>query len=153
MRRAAQLPRHGRTVGRALATAFLALSTVLTAVPPSTAADAPPDASAMAGTLAAAGSPPASDFFSTVAVDPAATVGAPAAGDNRNHGDLWPNCWSDDDNVYTAYGDGVGFGGDYSDIGVAKISVRTRRRSGSSTRGTSTTRRGSRTPCTAPPPR
>ncbi|MFF4796580.1 FG-GAP-like repeat-containing protein [Streptomyces sp. NPDC001276] len=122
MRRAAQLPRHGRTVGRALATAFLALSTVLTAVPPSTAADAPPDASAMAGTLAAAGSPPASDFFSTVAVDPAATVGAPAAGDNRNHGDLWPNCWSDDDNVYTAYGDGVGFGGDYSDIGVAKIS-------------------------------
>ncbi|MGC0379228.1 hypothetical protein [Streptomyces sp. SAI-229] len=71
---------------------------------------------------AAAGSPPASDFFATVAVDPAATVGAPAAGDNREHGDPWPNCWSDDDNVYAAYGDGTGFGAGFSDIGVARIS-------------------------------
>ncbi|MEV5551197.1 FG-GAP-like repeat-containing protein [Streptomyces sp. NPDC052309] len=113
-------------MGRALTAALLALGTVLTAVPQSTAASTagtPADASPAAGTLAAAaGSPPASDFFSTVAVDPAATVGAPAAGDNQNHGDLWPNCWADDDNVYTAYGDGVGFNGPYSDIGVAKIS-------------------------------
>ncbi|MFI2510465.1 FG-GAP-like repeat-containing protein [Streptomyces sp. NPDC018972] len=57
-----------------------------------------------------------------MAVDPAATVGAPAAGDNRDHGDLWPNCWSDDDNVYAAYSDGTGFGSDFSDIGVTKIS-------------------------------
>ncbi|HCA88462.1 MAG TPA: hypothetical protein DEQ61_25185, partial [Streptomyces sp.] len=71
---------------------------------------------------AAAGSPAPSSFFSTVAVDAAATVGAPAVGDNRNHGDLWPNCWADDDQVYTAYGDGVGFSEPYSDIGVAKIS-------------------------------
>lgn len=72
----------------------------------------------------ATGSPPQGSFFSTVAIDNGATVGAPAIGDNRSHGDLWPNCWSDDDNVYGAYGDGVGFGGDDngSDIGVAQIS-------------------------------
>ncbi|RVX41602.1 VCBS repeat protein [Nonomuraea polychroma] len=73
-------------------------------------------------TAGAATSPPPSTFFSTVQVDSAATVGAPAVGDNRNHGDLWPNCWSDDDNVYTAYGDGIGFANTYSDIGVARIS-------------------------------
>jgi hypothetical protein len=63
-----------------------------------------------------------STFFSTVRVDSGATVGAPAVGDNANHGDLWPNCWSDDDNVYAAYGDGIGFGSTFSDIGVARIS-------------------------------
>ncbi|MEV0828955.1 hypothetical protein [Nonomuraea rubra] len=71
---------------------------------------------------AVAASPPPSTYFSTVQLDPGATVGAPAAGDNRNHGDLWPNCWSDDDHVYTAYGDGIGFAGTFSDIGVARIS-------------------------------
>lgn len=75
-----------------------------------------------AGAETAADSPPASDLFATVDIDAAASVGAPAQGDNVNHGDLWPNCWSDDDEVYTAYGDGVGFGGQFSDIGVAKIS-------------------------------
>ncbi|MGP3937109.1 hypothetical protein [Nonomuraea sp. KM88] len=73
-------------------------------------------------TPAAAEAPPPSSFFSTVQIDSGATVGAPAVGDNRNHGDLWPSCWSDDDNVYTAYGDGIGFGGAMSDIGVARIS-------------------------------
>ncbi|MFC5826319.1 hypothetical protein [Nonomuraea insulae] len=65
---------------------------------------------ATAAVPAAAAVPPPSPFFSTVRIDSGATVGAPAAGDNRDHGDLWPNCWSDDDNVYTAYGDGVGEG-------------------------------------------
>lgn len=38
-------------------------------------------------------------------------------------GDLWPNCWAADGNVYAAYGDGKGFGGgSFSDIGVARIS-------------------------------
>jgi hypothetical protein len=67
-------------------------------------------------------SPPASDFFSTVDVASHATVGAPAQGDNVNHGDLWPSCWGGDDNVYTAYGDGVGFDDTFHDIGVARIS-------------------------------
>jgi hypothetical protein len=71
---------------------------------------------------AASETPPASTHFSTVDIGSHATVGAPSAGDNKNHGDLWPNCWSNDDNVYTAYGDGIGFGNDMSDIGVAKIS-------------------------------
>ncbi|MEV6286727.1 DUF4185 domain-containing protein [Kribbella sp. NPDC051770] len=74
--------------------------------------------SAPAGVSAA---PPESTFFSTVHVDAGATVGAPAVGDDRDHGDLWPNCWSNDDHVYTAYGDGVGFGTVGSDIGVARI--------------------------------
>ncbi|MER6949582.1 FG-GAP-like repeat-containing protein [Nonomuraea sp. NPDC000554] len=70
----------------------------------------------------AAAPPPPSTFFSTTEIDSAATVGAPAVGDNRNHGDLWPSCWSNDDHVYAAYGDGVGFSDVYSDIGVARIS-------------------------------
>ncbi|MFJ6912425.1 hypothetical protein ACIQUX_00535 [Streptomyces sp. NPDC101133] len=63
-----------------------------------------------------------STYFSTVRIDPGATVGAPAVGDNKEHGDLWPSCWSDDDHVYAAYGDGVGFGDTWQDIGVARIS-------------------------------
>jgi hypothetical protein len=124
MRRSAPPSRPAGPLGRAMATALLALGTVLTVVPPGSAATGTtPDVVRTAETrAAAAGSPPASGFFSTVAVDPAATVGAPAAGDNRDHGDLWPNCWSDDDNVYAAYGDGTGFGSDFSDIGVTKIS-------------------------------
>ena len=81
--------------------------------------------STLLGPAAQAGvtaSPPESTFFSTVHIDPAATVGAPAVGDNREHGDLWPSCWSNDDNVYTAYGDGEGFGTGWFDVGVAKIS-------------------------------
>ena len=39
--------------------------------------------------------------------------------------DLWPTTWADDDNIYTAWGDGGGFGGDNTigrvQIGVARI--------------------------------
>ncbi|NGN66495.1 DUF4185 domain-containing protein [Streptomyces sp. A7024] len=69
-----------------------------------------------------ADSPPDSTFFSTVEIDSGATVGAPANGNNRNRGDLWPNCWSDDDQLYGAYGDGIGYDESYHDIGVARIS-------------------------------
>src|SRR5690606_20055046 len=96
MRRSDPSNRPAGPLGRVLAAAVLALGTLLTAVPPGHAADA----AQPAAPRAAAAPPPASDFFATVAVEPAATVGAPAAGDNRDHGDLWPNCWSDDDNVY-----------------------------------------------------
>lgn len=37
-------------------------------------------------------------------------------------GDLWPNCWGADGQVYAAYGDGKGFGTTASDIGVTRIS-------------------------------
>lgn len=36
-------------------------------------------------------------------------------------GDLWPSCWSDDDALYAANGDGSGFGGTTSDIVVNRI--------------------------------
>ena len=55
------------------------------------------------------------EFFADAAV--AESIETIAGGD----GDLWPNCWADDDNVYAAYGDGRGFGGDFADIGVAVI--------------------------------
>ncbi|WP_262702510.1 MULTISPECIES: DUF4185 domain-containing protein [Streptomyces] len=78
--------------------------------------------SAAAATAAEAANAPESDYFSTVDIAPGATIGAPAIGDNKEHGDLWPSCWSNDDNVYAAYGDGVGFGDTWQDIGVARIS-------------------------------
>lgn len=36
-------------------------------------------------------------------------------------GDLWPSCWSDDDALYAANGDGAGFGSSMSDIVVNRI--------------------------------
>lgn len=62
--------------------------------------------------------PPAASlpFFSTVWVEHAPSV--PPLGD----GDLWANCWSDDDALYVAAGDGTGFGLDaLADIFVARI--------------------------------
>ncbi|OEV04268.1 DUF4185 domain-containing protein [Streptomyces oceani] len=109
------MPRRFRA-GRLLTACALALATTALVGPagadPADPADPP----------ASTGSPPASDYFSTVDIENRATVGAPTVGDNKNHGDLWPNCWSDDDNVYTAYGDGVGYDDTYHDIGVARIS-------------------------------
>lgn len=36
-------------------------------------------------------------------------------------GDLWPSCWGADGDLYTAWGDGRGFGGEATDIGVARL--------------------------------
>lgn len=36
-------------------------------------------------------------------------------------GDLWPSCWSDDDALYAANGDGAGFGYDFSDVVVNRV--------------------------------
>ncbi|WP_228484617.1 DUF4185 domain-containing protein [Microbacterium cremeum] len=36
-------------------------------------------------------------------------------------GDLWPSCWSDDDALYAANGDGAGFGNEFFDIAVNRI--------------------------------
>ncbi|MCW3842473.1 FG-GAP-like repeat-containing protein, partial [Micromonospora yasonensis] len=65
---------------------------------------------------AASGSLPTSSFFSTVDIEQHATTQA------NGDGDLWANCWSDDDNVYAAHGDGKGFGATFADIGVNRIS-------------------------------
>ena len=59
--------------------------------------------------------PPESTFFSTVAEERFSTYQL------KSNGDLWPTCWAADDNVYTANGDGKGFGTVYSDILVSRI--------------------------------
>jgi hypothetical protein len=48
--------------------------------------------------------PPETTFFSTSAEEAYSTLQIPG-GD----GDLWPSCWADDDNLYTASGDGSAF--------------------------------------------
>ncbi|WP_069867397.1 hypothetical protein [Streptomyces malaysiensis] len=101
--------------------AVVTMATVPAVQADSTGADHARDSGRETATGAKAVNAPESGYFSTVNIDPGATVGAPAIGDNKEHGDLWPSCWSNDDNVYAAYGDGVGFGDSWQDIGVARI--------------------------------
>lgn len=59
-----------------------------------------------------------STFFSAASIEEFNTLRVPS------DGDLWPSCWSNDDSLYAANGDGAGFRGgeDTSiDIAVAKI--------------------------------
>jgi hypothetical protein len=54
--------------------------------------------------------------FGTVSVEYATTL------DTSSDGDLWPSTWADDDNLYTANGDGAGFAAEpWSDIVVNRI--------------------------------
>ena len=80
-------------------------------------------AAAGARPAATLGGPPESTYFSTARIDPGATVGAPAVGDGREPGNLWPNSWSGDDNLYTAYSNGEGFSTGWFDIGVARMAM------------------------------
>ncbi|MGH9586849.1 MAG: hypothetical protein ACRD3F_07835, partial [Acidobacteriaceae bacterium] len=48
--------------------------------------------------------PPSSIFFSTFAEEAYSTYQM-----TNGNGDLWPSCWSNDGNVYSANGDGTGF--------------------------------------------
>lgn len=66
---------------------------------------------------AAEAEPPASSWVGTVEMD--ATARYTSASD----GDLWPSCWAEDGNLYSAWGDGRGFdlGGPFTDIGVARL--------------------------------
>lgn len=59
-----------------------------------------------------------STFFATAFVQSAGTVAA-----TGSDGDLWPSCWADDDEVYTANGDGRGFSDEpWRDIVVNRVS-------------------------------
>lgn len=60
---------------------------------------------------------PDSAFFATARVDTVSRV------DTDSRGDLWPSCWADDDHLYTANGDGWGFGtqADDADIVVSRV--------------------------------
>lgn len=58
-------------------------------------------------------------FFATVKVAEHPNLTLPG------NGDLWPSCWSDDGQLYAAWGDGWGFDSEkqtFADIGVAQIS-------------------------------
>lgn len=68
-------------------------------------------------TPSAAAAPPESNFFSTVGVEERTTAST------NSDGDLWPSCWSNDDNLYTAHGDGRGFTGTTGfDVGINRVS-------------------------------
>src|SRR5206468_4723973 len=63
--------------------------------------------------------PAETTFFSTAVEEAYSTLQIPG-GD----GDLWPSCWADDDNLYTASGDGAAFFNArmFNDIAVSRIS-------------------------------
>ncbi|GAA1688174.1 hypothetical protein GCM10009765_42060 [Fodinicola feengrottensis] len=66
---------------------------------------------------ASATAPPESTFFATAGVEEHGTA------NTASDGDLWPSCWSDDDNLYAANGDGKGFSGSTGyDTAVSRIS-------------------------------
>jgi hypothetical protein len=58
-----------------------------------------------------------STFFSSATVETSQSIVT------QSYGDLWPSCWSDDDALYAANGDGRGFDitGDKSDIDLSQI--------------------------------
>lgn len=56
------------------------------------------------GTVTGAQTPPQTTFFSTAAEEAYSTYQIA-----NGNGDLWPSCWADDDNLYTASGDGTAF--------------------------------------------
>src|SRR3954470_3984714 len=64
---------------------------------------------------ACAVAPPETTAFSTTFVEehPTATT--------ASDGDLWPSCWSNDDAIYAANGDGNGFGTVSGDTVVNRI--------------------------------
>jgi hypothetical protein len=63
-----------------------------------------------------ASTPPESKLFSTFAEEAYSTYQLPG------NGDLWPSCWSNDDNVYAANGDGTGFSSTFAAMRVGRIS-------------------------------
>jgi hypothetical protein len=56
-----------------------------------------------------------------VTVEDAITYQVPDPIFPRNCGDLWPMTWADDDNIYTANGDGFAFGWMPTDIKVSRV--------------------------------
>lgn len=66
---------------------------------------------------AQATTPPPSADLATVNEAATATVRVPGS-----NGDLWPSCWSNDDNLYTANGDGNNFGSTRYDAAVGRLS-------------------------------
>ncbi|SDS67762.1 DUF4185 domain-containing protein [Microlunatus soli] len=65
-----------------------------------------------------AGSTADSRFVGTAQIEPKESVST------DSDGDLWANCWADNDHLYAANGDGKGFStdGEFADIAVSEIS-------------------------------
>lgn len=59
--------------------------------------------------------PPESHLFSTVGLESYSTYTI------HGNGDLWPSCWADDDNLYTANGDGTNFGDTFYPMAIGRI--------------------------------
>jgi hypothetical protein len=59
--------------------------------------------------------PPAGPFVGTAYIEDHATLNLPS------DGDLWPSCWSNDDALYAANGDGKAFGDNSVDVAVSRI--------------------------------
>jgi hypothetical protein len=77
--------------------------------------------------VAHAANPPESTFFSTAKEEAYSTYQMTQLNNNLPpEGDLWPSCWSDDDNLYTANGDGRAFTANSNlyayDLAVSRIS-------------------------------
>lgn len=69
--------------------------------------------------LRVASTAPSSTFFATAQEEAYSTYQVPG------NGDLWPSCWSDDNNIYAANGDGAAFTGGPAngfDMAVSRIS-------------------------------
>lgn len=91
--------------------------TLITAVPAGAALAAITSAPARADDHPDGFTPAASTTYATMEIEERASVIVPSVGD------LWPSCWADDDQLYTAHGDGRGFGaGPGVDIGINRIS-------------------------------
>lgn len=60
--------------------------------------------------------PAQSTFFSTIAEESYSTLQL-----TSSNGDLWPSCWADDGNLYTANGDGNGFSNTFYPMAINKI--------------------------------
>ncbi len=85
--------------------------------PPSSNPDTPPapaEGTAL-DTIGGSGGPVNSTFFGSVDIEDRNSFSVPS------DGDLWPGAWSDDDYLYTANGDGRGFGSVSSDIAVGRL--------------------------------
>lgn len=74
-------------------------------------------ATAYADSGAAAGNPDDSTFVGTAQIEAKESVST------DSDGDLWANCWADNNKLYAANGDGKGFStdGEFSDIAVNEI--------------------------------
>lgn len=90
----------------------IALATGLLGLPVMPAAAAAPDP--VASVLPDA---PPSTFFGTADIQSRESVGT------TSDGDLWPSCWSNDGNLYSANGDGKGFSvdGPFADVAVNQV--------------------------------